>query len=292
MTINEMATQVGSLPSHPLESPEVVGQKAQSATKLLAESVALKYQQFMMAQKQTAPPAQATPSVPMDIKTQSEIVLKTLAENIGQKYQFVRQQKSISTVDTSIPAPTAQTDRRSSVNQSAPQSTFNQGQSMIGRGSVVSERKLQPRITTNVTENVRGSFHPSAKQINNQVAVVREEGVIHTNIVEKSFDMIVEKPVIREIVVEKPYEVIIQKPVENIIEKEIIIEKHIENPIERIIEQPVERVVEKQIEVLVERPVIIENFVDKPIENVIEKQVDVIVERDVPVTRSVNRTIE
>ncbi len=60
---------------------------------------------------------------------------------------------------------------------------------------------------------------------------------MNQRIVEKNFEVIVEKPVVKEIIVEKPYEVIIEKPVENRIEKEIIIEKFIDNPIERVIEK-------------------------------------------------------
>jgi hypothetical protein len=289
----------------PLEAPEVVGQKSQTATKLLADSIGLKYQQFLNSQKSQA---QTSTTQQTNLNQQSNVALKTLADSIASKFQFINEQKStqqtITTNTTNlnpalvpipVPVPVPNTvpipvpgQATTYINQSS-----YQGQNMVGRGShIVSERKLQPKITTNVTENVRGSYHPSSRQINNQVSVVKEEGVFHHNIVEKTFEMVIEKPVVREIIVEKPYEVIIQRPVENIIEKEIIYEKHIDNPIERIIEQSVERIVEKKVEVLVEKPVYIENFIDKPIENIIHRDIEVIVERDVPVTRNVNKTIE
>ncbi len=78
-----------------------------------------------------------------------------------------------------------------------------------------------------------------------EINVNRDEAVVNQNVIDKPFEVIIEKPVVKEIIVEKPYEVIIEKPVENRIEKEIIMERYVDNPVERIIENEVERIVEK-----------------------------------------------
>lgn len=162
-----------------------------------------------------------------------------------------------------------------------------------GRGShVIQERRGDPTIRTNVYENTRGTINPNSRGgANNEISLVNEEGVVRTQVTDKTFDVIVERPVVREIIVEKPYDVIVERPVENRIEREIITEQYIDNPIERIIENQVERIIQKPVERIIERPVISERIVEKKIENIIERHVDVIREVQVPFTRTVERSI-
>ena len=163
------------------------------------------------------------------------------------------------------------------------------------RSHVVQERRLEPIIRTNVYEHSTGNYQGIRQTANGVVNLVNEEGIVRNNVIDKTFEVIVEKPVVREIVVEKPYDVIVERPIENRIEREIITEQYIDNPIERIIENPVERIIHKQFERIIEKPIINERIVEKKIENVVDKHVDIIREVQVPYTthvdRHINRTV-
>ena len=265
-----------------IEDPKVVASKAQSATKFLADSIGIKYQQMLKNQQPPAPIV--VPEKNPNLDAQTDQTLKVLADAIGNKYQFVKetQDKQPAKVEQKV------------VPQPVPVPAVVQKDEYRGipRGShIVSERKGQQKITTSVHENFKGSAtaHGPYRQ---EISYQQEEGVMHNNIVEKPFEVILENPIVREIYVDKPYDVIVEKPVENIIEKEVIYEKFIENPIERIIENPVEKIIQRNVEVIVEKPVIIEEYIDKTIENVIEHPVEHIVEKEVHVTRNVDKHIE
>ena len=260
-----------------IEDPKIVASKAQSATKFLADSIGIKYQQMLKNQQPPAP-ISVLESNP-NLEAQTDQTLKVLADAIGNKYQFVKETQEKQPV----------VSEHKVIVQPVFQKEEYRG---IPRGShIVSERKGQQRITTSVHENFKGSAknHGIYKQ---EISYQQEEGVMHNNIIEKPFEVILENPIVREIYVDRPYDVIVEKPVENIIEKEVIYEKFIENPIERIIENPVEKIIHRNIEVIVEKPVIIEEYIDKTIENVIEHPIEHIVEKEVHVTRNVDRHIE
>ena len=125
----------------------------------------------------------------------------------------------------------------------------------------------------------------------NVIDLKKDEGVFHQNIVNKNFEVIVEKPIVREVYVDKPYEVIVERPVENRIEKEVVIERFIDNPIEKIIEKEVEKVVHRRVEQIEERPIIYEKVYENRIENIVEKEVQINITKDVPRTKYVDKEI-
>ena len=286
-----MSTNPEPRKSIPSEDPAEVSKKAQAATKVLADSIALKYQNI----KNQTQTASSTANQEMDLKANK--VLDALAQSVAHKFNFVQEQRKeqgLAPIPVAAPSTTT-TIRETTYNNTG----FARDQAYSGQGTVskdsklISEKVLQPRITTNVTENIRGSHHPNARpSVNNQVKVMREEGLVHTNIVDKKVDVVIERPVVNEIVVERPYEVIVQRPVENIIEREVVTEKYIENPVERIIEHEVENIIERKVEQIVEKPKYVEQYIDRQIENVIEREVQQYVEREVPVRKSVKKTVE
>lgn len=94
----------------------------------------------------------------------------------------------------------------------------------------------------NVIEVQRASNQPMARG-SHMMASNSQAVSFAPQIVEKNFEVIIEKPVVREIIVEKPYEVIVERPYENRIEKEVVYERYVDRPVERIIENEVERVI-------------------------------------------------
>ena len=166
-------------------------------------------------------------------------------------------------------------------------------QSLTQEKRVVSERRGNQIVRTNITENMSGV--PTSNRQMTDVNITQQKEQFNRNVVERNFEVITERPIVREVIVEKPYDVIIEKPIENKIYRDVIIEKFIENPIERVIEQNVEKIVRKNVEVIVNKPVYVEEFVDKVIPNRIENKYEVlkemIVNESVPVDVHVNRTI-
>lgn len=70
---------------------------------------------------------------------------------------------------------------------------------MTGRSShVIQEKRGDPFIRTNVYENTIGTINPNSRAgQNNEISLLNEEGVVRTNIREKNFDIIVERPVVK-----------------------------------------------------------------------------------------------
>lgn len=145
---------------------------------------------------------------------------------------------------------------------------------------------------------VRGSTLPNSRKShkNNQdLYFENTEPRITHNVKQVPVEVVIERPVIKEIIVEKPYDVFIEKPVENIIEKEVIVEKIVEIPIKRIIHRERSEIVNTEKEEVVMQNVVTERYVENPIEKVTEKQVIIekpqTIERIEEVKKEVHRTI-
>merc|ERR1711976_206231 len=130
------------------------------------------------------------------------------------------------------------------------------------------------RLLKQLSEQIASRYVPDQPVVyHGQVNLNNYQPNVNRNVVQKKFDVVVEKPVIKEVIVERP--------VENKVYKQVYIEKVVENPIEKIIENEVEKVVEKKVEKSIEKPVYIDKIVKKEIENIVDEHVErqVVVEK-------------
>ena len=264
----------------PPEEPHIVVQKAQAATKILAEMIAFKYEKDRLA---------GNGYNGETLERRAQLAQRALADAIATKYRMR------TTTDTTVVGETVYTQYAAAAQRRSVQATSSEASQVyvspaVFRGShLVSESRGPPVITTNVVGQHWRLSGTAA------VDIVSEQSVVQQSIVPRAFEVTIERPVVREIIVEKPYDVFVQRPVENRIETDVVYEKYIDNPVERVIETEVERVVSRAVECVVEKPVYVERVVERPVENVVERFVDVIVDRPVEVERTVdinvNRTV-
>jgi hypothetical protein len=160
------------------------------------------------------------------------------------------------------------------------------------RASNVRENKLDERVVDekryeNVVSRHRRATNtqPSGGKVQytGEMGISEQNANVQTNVVNKNFEVVIERPVIRERIVEVPYDVIVEKPIENIIEKEVVYERVVEKPVERYVEREVEEIINQEKEVIIEKPVYTEKVVENQIVRTIEKKVDVVVEKPVEV---------
>ena len=162
---------------------------------------------------------------------------------------------------------------------------------VAGAERVVNERRYE-QVTKNTRRAPQNTTPTHNVQYKGDIGIEEHNPNFISSIVDKEFEIVVEKPVITERIVEVPYEVIVEKPVENYIEKEVIYERVVEKPIERIIEREVEEIVHQEKEVIVHQEVVTERVVEVPRERIVNKNVEVIVNQDVEVIQEVERTVE
>ena len=192
-----------------LEPENIVHRKSQACIKLLADHIVSLSLKKLEKESVNFKASEAT------LNDQGTFVLKQLAESIAHKYHFniARPQERPSS---------SKQDLHIGHDRSPSPINVPNASKIFKSSHVTEERRAPVLISHNVTETIKGERRSHyAGDNSSRLAMVTEEGVIKQNVVDKTFDVIVEVPVVREILVERPYDVIVEKPVENRIEKEI-----------------------------------------------------------------------
>ena len=255
------------------EDSKTVAYKGQVATKILADIIGMKFQQYKFNSQST-----------IDTETRSlkendqkvNIIFKNLIEAIIQKFHFVNQMKE---VDTKKPQVIGNIKR------------YLAGNTVTEGKSTMYEYKGEEKRNVNVTENPR-SVSPMRSQIIDSGNSAHD--TVSSEIRKKKVQIVIERPVYKEIIKEVPYNEYRERQVVNEVEREIIIEEIIEKPTERVTEKAIERksYVNVEYEVIEEEefPVYVDvdvpNYVYKDV--IVEVAEDVYVDRPVEVNKIVN----